>query len=349
MAYVIRKNGTQHCVHNQATGKEVPGGCHPTREKALAHMRALYANVPDARPKSQMLPNDPGSGGTLTVEMVKCANCGTMKPKSQFPKGSDVCKNCDTSATMAKQMYAVETRGNPQTGTQFCVVNTLTKATMQCFDSKPNAVAFVSSLSKAPWVKAMEAAIEEWEDDHPFEWATVTLQPSGKQMIAAVARTEEQKVRGMIGRRWQNSGFRAMLFEYETPVNAEFHMNGVVEQLYIAWFDGDRRLVDRMGMFTSDPWRYRPARAFQYALEMPAVDGAGADQDGVPLDPGGTWAWLDGQTIEVEPFEPFGLLAGVTVGRDSRGVFAYTATTRTASYEHVSKIPKEQLVALVAE
>jgi hypothetical protein len=30
-------------------GSVAPGGCHPSREKALAHQRALMANVPDAK------------------------------------------------------------------------------------------------------------------------------------------------------------------------------------------------------------------------------------------------------------------------------------------------------------
>lgn len=55
MPYHMQRNGDQWCVHKGDTGDDqgkVPGGCHPTREKALAHMRALYANVPDARTKA---------------------------------------------------------------------------------------------------------------------------------------------------------------------------------------------------------------------------------------------------------------------------------------------------------
>src|SRR5579863_7177360 len=36
------------CVVNVATGETVPGGCHATRAGAVAHLRALYSNVPDA-------------------------------------------------------------------------------------------------------------------------------------------------------------------------------------------------------------------------------------------------------------------------------------------------------------
>lgn len=49
MPYRLRSQGAKTCVVNSATGNVVPGGCHPSRVKAMAHMRALYANVPDAR------------------------------------------------------------------------------------------------------------------------------------------------------------------------------------------------------------------------------------------------------------------------------------------------------------
>jgi hypothetical protein len=56
--YFIARQGTQHCVMKGT--KEKPEGkvtCHPTREKAVAHLRALYRNVPDAkREKSDQLP-----------------------------------------------------------------------------------------------------------------------------------------------------------------------------------------------------------------------------------------------------------------------------------------------------
>lgn len=49
MPYKLRSQAGKTCVINSATGNVVPGGCHPSRVKAMAHMRALYANVPDAR------------------------------------------------------------------------------------------------------------------------------------------------------------------------------------------------------------------------------------------------------------------------------------------------------------
>lgn len=52
MPYEVRHAGSQFCVYNKATGKRVPGGCHPTSAEATKHMRAMYANVPDARKKT---------------------------------------------------------------------------------------------------------------------------------------------------------------------------------------------------------------------------------------------------------------------------------------------------------
>lgn len=68
MPYVLVGN----CVHKQnedkSAGELVPGGCHDSHAKALAHMRALYANVPDAR----------GTKGTTEWECVdpKDPRCG---------------------------------------------------------------------------------------------------------------------------------------------------------------------------------------------------------------------------------------------------------------------------------
>lgn len=46
--YDIRRAGAKWEVFNADTGKSVPGGKHKSRADAVAHMRALYANVPDA-------------------------------------------------------------------------------------------------------------------------------------------------------------------------------------------------------------------------------------------------------------------------------------------------------------
>lgn len=58
MPFVIKQRGDEHCVYTQGEDGEAKGdphGCHPTREKALAQMRALYANVPEARKAEPMI------------------------------------------------------------------------------------------------------------------------------------------------------------------------------------------------------------------------------------------------------------------------------------------------------
>lgn len=49
MPWHVKKKGSQYCVHEGHAGS---GGaevtCHPTEAKAKAHLRALYANEPDA-------------------------------------------------------------------------------------------------------------------------------------------------------------------------------------------------------------------------------------------------------------------------------------------------------------
>ena len=48
MPWEIKKQGNGFVILNQDTGQLVRGGYHADKEKALAHMRALYANVPEA-------------------------------------------------------------------------------------------------------------------------------------------------------------------------------------------------------------------------------------------------------------------------------------------------------------
>jgi len=45
MPYEVKKNGDQYCVYKKSEKSPIKGGCHPTRQKALKHMRALYVNV----------------------------------------------------------------------------------------------------------------------------------------------------------------------------------------------------------------------------------------------------------------------------------------------------------------
>jgi hypothetical protein len=47
MPWIVVKKGNKSCVVNKQTGSVK--GCHPTRREALAQLRALYVNVPEAR------------------------------------------------------------------------------------------------------------------------------------------------------------------------------------------------------------------------------------------------------------------------------------------------------------
>jgi hypothetical protein len=49
MPYKIRKQGSKYLVVNAETGRVK--GTHDTRTKAVAQLRALYANVKDAKRK----------------------------------------------------------------------------------------------------------------------------------------------------------------------------------------------------------------------------------------------------------------------------------------------------------
>lgn len=57
MPWTIEKNGSEFCVHKEnadgSVGEQLK--CYPTREKALAYQRALYANVEDAAMKYYQL------------------------------------------------------------------------------------------------------------------------------------------------------------------------------------------------------------------------------------------------------------------------------------------------------
>jgi hypothetical protein len=55
MPWVIQQSGNQYCVHKKGSANPVAGGCHSTREQALRHMRALYANIPEGRMSESFL------------------------------------------------------------------------------------------------------------------------------------------------------------------------------------------------------------------------------------------------------------------------------------------------------
>lgn len=51
MPWKIQKKGSRYCVVNADTG--AVKGTHATKAEATDQMRALYANVPESRPKGK--------------------------------------------------------------------------------------------------------------------------------------------------------------------------------------------------------------------------------------------------------------------------------------------------------
>lgn len=58
MPYKIQKRGNEFCVIGKDDGKVK--GCHPSREKAVRQLQALYRNVPDAHTAALGLQADLG-------------------------------------------------------------------------------------------------------------------------------------------------------------------------------------------------------------------------------------------------------------------------------------------------
>ncbi len=66
MPYVIRKRGKQYCVVSTTSGNT--HGCHPTKARARAQQRALYANAPEAA-GSLLAASGPSTGGVGMVAL----------------------------------------------------------------------------------------------------------------------------------------------------------------------------------------------------------------------------------------------------------------------------------------
>lgn len=82
MPFAVRKKGDEFCVINTETNEEK--GCSETREKAQAHMRALYANTDDVKSKSidywdvhsaQISQSEANYGPLRGQDEKACANC----------------------------------------------------------------------------------------------------------------------------------------------------------------------------------------------------------------------------------------------------------------------------------
>lgn len=172
-----------------------------------------------------------------------------------------------------------------QSGNQFCVVKSADGTVVKCHPTRDAALRHQRALyvnEPKAWEQFMARLTAQFDDDNPF--GEMTVQVAGREFRCAVARTVEQKTRGMIGRTFD--GFDAMLFCYDEPVDHEFHMRGVDVQLHIAWFDAAGSVVDHVTMNRQDSWTYRPRSSFKWALEFPVTETDTND-----------WSWLDGAVL----------------------------------------------------
>lgn len=59
MPWSVEKRGDNYCVVKKGNTDPVPGGCHAARTDAVKHLRALYANVPEAMSAAAVAPVAP--------------------------------------------------------------------------------------------------------------------------------------------------------------------------------------------------------------------------------------------------------------------------------------------------
>lgn len=70
MPWQVTRKGEEYCVEKMMPdGKTENVTCHPTREKAVAHMHALYANEPGAK----MMPKGPKAWEEAMALVVEAA------------------------------------------------------------------------------------------------------------------------------------------------------------------------------------------------------------------------------------------------------------------------------------
>ena len=117
------------------------------------------------------------------------------------------------------------------------------------------------------WEMAQAALAEQFEAEHPFDRATLTVGERTFRIL--VARTPEQRARGMVGRRF--SWFDAMLFDFGETKVARFHNHGVPVAILIAFYTETGELV---GVETMQPGggEVSSKDPCRYALELPVDD-----------------------------------------------------------------------------
>jgi uncharacterized protein len=97
---------------------------------------------------------------------------------------------------------------------------------------------------------------------------TVRLSCRGIEVLAEVARTEEEMAKGLMFRTELRDG-RGMLFAYTTDERLSFWMKNTLIPLSIAYMAADGTIVDIMDMTPRSLAPLRSTRSVRYALEVP--------------------------------------------------------------------------------
>lgn len=108
-------------------------------------------------------------------------------------------------------------------------------------------------------------------DEVAFRVTPAGATSASAQYCALVAGTDEQRARGMMGRR-DLAGFDGMLFRFDADTTAAFYMRNVPVPLSIAWFDAEGRFVSSADMAPCPDQEgcptYPPAGPYRLALEV---------------------------------------------------------------------------------
>ena len=96
---------------------------------------------------------------------------------------------------------------------------------------------------------------------------TVIVQIKGHRVIAEVARTPEEKARGLMHRRSLPDSM-GMLFVFDRPGYYPFWMKDTYIPLSIAFISSDSVIVDIQKMYPMDLRSIWPLKPFQFALEV---------------------------------------------------------------------------------
>lgn len=117
-----------------------------------------------------------------------------------------------------------------------------------------------SEMDKDDWEYGMDVLRAQFENEHPFGTAEI----DGHRVL--VAETPEQRIRGMVGRRFV--GFDAMLFCLKDGGPTQFHNQGVEVDLMLGFYDAEGCL-NRVAEMKAGAEPTSPYSAY-YVLEVAA-------------------------------------------------------------------------------